>query len=375
MKTNKIIFLTLAFFTIILNIHAQNPTQIRILNNYDLIPFEDGKTVIAEISFTGFKHESDIEKVLKDYRNNITVGEFFKGSKVSQAVKTIRKYLVDEGYDKVEITALGEMLPTDQMKLIFSAKQGEQARVSEIRFEGNANVSNSELITNAKKCIGDGWEIYSKRKYEYIANKCARDLMGSKGYLKAEIKNIIYQPDENKNVVLIEVNEGIRYQIGKIEIEGLSVFSKEQFLKMLGQKTGEIANAKKLRKSLYEEVNIAYKNIGYLQYDAELDPELINSKIEGQDGIFNLKIVIDEGRQFRLHKIEVVGVNLKEARRIRNLLAISDGGIYEVSKVKNWVDELNKSGKYGFIDFDKDSEIRTDGETDRVYLVLKVNPK
>ena len=370
-------FFTLVFALIFtcLAINAQNSQQFKILNNYESIPFEDGKTVVAEVSFIGIEDDSDLRKVLKYYQVNINTGDLFGGSKVSKAVRAIRESLAFEGYDKAEILALGEQLPNNQMKLIFSVNRGEKAEVLEILFEGNNNISSEELVANVKQCFGNIWMRFVKRNYDYFTQKCSRELMQSKGYLKSEIKNILYQPDGNKNTILIEVKEGIRFLIGEINIQGLTVFSKEKFLEMLGQKTGDIANGKILREFLYDKLSDSYKNIGYLNYDAELDPEFINPENERQDGLLKLKIIIDEGRQFKLLKAKIVGVSQTESEKIRKMLPIKDGEIYNPSKVKKWADEINKMNKFGFFDFEKDVELPIYEDSNYVYLIAKINPK
>ena len=377
MKLNRMSFFTLVFALIFtcLAINAQNSQQFKILNNYESIPFEDGKTVVAEVSFIGIEDDSDLRKVLKYYQVNINTGDLFGGSKVSKAVRAIRESLAFEGYDKAEILALGEQLPNNQMKLIFSVNRGEKAEVLEILFEGNNNISSEELVANVKQCFGNIWMRFVKRNYDYFTQKCSRELMQSKGYLKSEIKNILYQPDGNKNTILIEVKEGIRFLIGEINIQGLTVFSKEKFLEMLGQKTGDIANGKILREFLYDKLSDSYKNIGYLNYDAELDPEFINPENERQDGLLKLKIIIDEGRQFKLLKAKIVGVSQTESEKIRKMLPIKDGEIYNPSKVKKWADEINKMNKFGFFDFEKDVELPIYEDSNYVYLIAKINPK
>lgn len=376
MKLYRQSFFTLVFalsFTC-LAIHAQNPQQIKILNNYDSIPFEDGKTVIEEVKFTGYDDNLILKKALKYYKSSIESGDLFYGSKVSKAVKAIREYLATDGHYNAEIKVTGEKLPENKMRLLFSINQGEQSKVDQILFEGNVNVTDDELAQSIKGCAGSRWKIFDKRFYDYVTQKCSRDLLSSKGYLKAEIKNILYQPDGSKNVVSINVNEGTRYKLGEIKIEGLSVFSEKQFLEMFGQKQGDIANGKILREFLYDELSGAYKNNGYINYDAELDPEFINPRNEGQDGLINLKIQIDEGLQYRLANITIVSAENAKPR-LKKLLGLNKGKIFNQQKFEEGIKRINDTNDFLFIDKDKDVEIRTHLELPEVYLVVKVKSK
>src|SRR6185369_14188852 len=116
MKFGKVFFVLFSFSFIfsILEVNAQNSEsskQIRILNNYGSIPFEDGKTIIAEVVFTGLDPdygqsdeaaenlltESSLFRVLRGRRFLIHADEEFYGYKVSSAVKAIRDWLDSDG--------------------------------------------------------------------------------------------------------------------------------------------------------------------------------------------------------------------------------------------------------------------------------------
>jgi outer membrane protein assembly factor BamA len=385
MKFGKIAFVALVV-SIGLNIFAQTPQQVKILNNYEAaIPFENGKTIITEIVFLGLDKEdkgllaplseTTLLIELRYQKATLKVGDKFSGGKVSKAVKTIREWTTSNGYDKAEIIALGEKLPENKMKLIFEIKRGKLAQVSEIRFAGNVNVSSEELIANAKGCIGNSWKIFDARKYDYITQKCSRELMSSKGFVQAEIKNIHRQPVGDNYVVIIEVKEGIRYRIGKIEMRGASVFSNQEVLEMFGQKSGDVINAKRLRIFFYDELNSHYKNKGYLLYDAEIDPNYIKPLLEGQDGVIDLKLTIDEGKQFRIRKISIVCWELLKIPKIRKTLGLVEGEIYNQAKLEQGIKRINDLKEFSFIDKDKDVEMRTDEEMGDIDLVIKIDSK
>lgn len=260
------------------------------------------------------------------------------------------------------------------MNLKFIIKRGEQAQVSEFQFEGNSRISNDELIGSIKGCIGNRWQIFDKRIYDYIAQKCLREMMSGKGFLKAEIKNILYQPLGSPKLVLIEIIEGTRFRFGEIEIEGLSVIPKEQFMTMLGQKSGDLPNVKGLRKFLYEDLSTVYKNKGFLLYDAYIEPDYIFPKTEGQDGTLNLKIIIDEGRQFKLSKITIVSAENAKPR-LKRILGLSEGEIFNQSKFEKGIKRINDTKEFVFVDKDKDVEIRMDEENSTIQMVVKVKSK
>lgn len=335
-------------------VHAQTPKQVKILNNYGEVPFEDGKTIIAEVIFTGldFMPESEVLKTLKMQRATISAGEEFHGNKVRIAVQIIRELIVSKGYNRAEVIAFGEKLPKNQMKLIFDIKRGELARVSEIRFEGNENVKSEELIEDFKQCLGESWEIYEARKYEFILQKCSLRFIFSKGYLRAKIRAPRLQLVSDSYVVKVEIEEGMRFRFGNLKVQGAKAFTEEKVLEFVGLKTGEIANGKILQDLFYEKLKRIYADKGYILYDAEFEPKFIDPQKAGEDAIVDLNILIDEGRQFKLGKIEFIGVETEKAEVLRKLFYLEDGEIYNQSKIEDGLKKLNELREFYPIDYD-----------------------
>lgn len=393
MKSEKIIstiIILLTFFIVDIDgIHAQptkSPQQIKILNNYGSIPFEDGKTAIAEVKFIGLDSdyeeydesvgnklpESDCRRLLRENRATISADDKFYGAKVSKVVKLIREWLDSKGYDRAEIIAFGEKLPKNQMILTFSIKRGLLANVSDIRFEGNLNITNEEYVADFKQCIGDSWKIFDSRKYNFITRKCSRSLMFSKGYFQGKIRNINRVLVQDNYIVTVEVEEGIRYRIGEIKIDGAKVFSEKAILEKFGQKEGDIVDGKALQNFFFDELRSIYLDKGYLLFAAEFEPTFIEPLADGLDATVNLHITIDEGPQFKLTKIEFWGVEKEKARELRKLFSLKDGDIYSQSQMEEGIKKINETKEFYFVDKDQDVELRTDEEGNDIELLIKL---
>lgn len=126
---------------------------------------------------------------------------------------------------------------------------------------------------------------------------------------------------------------------------------------------------------LYEKLKVAYNDLGYVYYDADIEPYYIKPTIDGQDGLLNLKIIIDEGRQFRIRKIEIVCPALMKIQKIRKVLGLTVGEIYRQEELEKGIKRINDLKEFKFVDKDKDVELRTDEESGNLNLVVKINPK
>ncbi|CAN5795205.1 hypothetical protein BH20ACI4_BH20ACI4_10990 [soil metagenome] len=383
---------TLTFSISSAQIYAQNsksPKQIKILNNYGAIPFEDGKTIITEIKFTGLDSEyeqydeaigkmiteSDFRDFLRLERATINSDDKFYGYKISKAVKIFKESLSNYGYLKADVIALGEQLPKNRMRLVFDVKRGLPARVLEIRFDGNINISNEEYFNNIKECSGDGWKIFGKDKYKYYTQKCSRDLMFSKGYFEGDILSVLPKIETGNYVVTVNVKEGVRYRIGEIKFEGIKVFTEKELLEMLDVKSGDIADALKIREFLNEKLKRFYEDKGYILFDSEFDPEFIQPQAEGLDAIVNFNITIDEGSQFKISKIEFVGIPERkisddEDAELKNNFPLKEIDIFNRTKLEEGIKKLNESKKFYPIDADKDVQIRKRERSPKTELII-----
>lgn len=346
------------------------PKQIKILNNYGEIPFEDGKTDIAEVLFVGL--DSDFEKynapigkpitekavfsLLESKNLGIKAGDKFYGYKVSKAVKSLRKLINSIGYPESKINAFGEVLPKNQMKLIISVERGTPILVSEIRFEGNEKITNEELVTNLMGCLRENWIEYQESTYKFYAQNCSREYLFKKGFFEAVIKDIIPQKFPGGYIVKIVVEEGVRYRVGVITIKYAKVFSQNEIIEMLGINVGDVLDGKKIRDFLFNDLRDKYSDKGYIEYDVELNPTFAKPISEGLDGIVNVEIILDEGAQFRVGSIEFVGVENAEHKRLKNLFTLKEGEIYNRSKLNKSIDEVNKLAEFYPIDCDQDIE-------------------
>lgn len=389
MKNKKII---LAAFVFLLSfvcksneILAQNP-KINLSEKSAKSYFKEGETIIADVRFDGLDrfedyktqpgyliYESDARYLLRQNNIQLSNGKKLVFSEVEKANKILKEWLKANGYFNGNIAAVGEKLNENQILLTFSIKRGIRSSASEIRFVENSVFTNQELIESLKKCLGSDWQIFEKRRYEYYVQTCTRELMFSKGYLTARIGEIEPQLVSNKIIVTIPVEEGVRFRLGEIKIEGANVFSSEQILQMLGQKAGDILDGKALREFLYEELKRIYSAKGYIQFDAEFDPEFIKPQIVGQDGKINLRIILDEGRAFKVAKLNIIGIEPSKAQQFQRMLAVKEGEIFNQVEFENAIEKINNLKKFKFIDKDRDVEMRVDEETNELYLKIEIH--
>lgn len=347
-------------------------------------PFKDGKTVISAVRYDGldFDHkeysehdvatlyESDLRRALGDESKSIADGEVFIADKVGQALVFLKKWLAERGFLTATVVVLGETQPKGKMNLIFSVDRGGPFFVSAIRFTGTRNVTNEELVADLRKCLGNRRPVFDRRLYEYCANKDSLSVMRKHGFFKAKIREVRSRIFQHSYDITIDVDEGVRYRWGAIKIKGNTVFSEKEILEMMGQTSGDIADGKELRDFVFDRLQRAYAEKGFVQYTAEFDPVYSDPPGEGLDSYVDVVLTIEEGRKFTFRNIVFTRVADSESQRLKDEFPLKAGDVFVRSRLDAGIKTINSGKRFYPIDGDNDVELRTDDKSGDVDIVI-----
>ncbi|HEY0658432.1 MAG TPA: outer membrane protein assembly factor BamA, partial [Pyrinomonadaceae bacterium] len=361
--------------------------------------------IIRDLTFEGLKAvpESEILKAFREQRVGISKETIYDPVKARNAVRILRELLASKGFPNAKIDVKEEEVSATSIALTFDVDQGNRSRIVDIEFEGNEVFSDGEL-RNSLQLVKEtglisrfkGTDILDLRKLQYDLQKNVRSYMFSKGYFQARIGEpevvglgyrrtgipllgqlplpIISSKDDTLKII-VPVTEGKVFRVGELKVEGNSIFSEQQILAGLGLQKGEIANGKRLQDAVNEDLKKAYGSQGFVLYNAEFEPVFKDNPANPKEGIVDLTITIEEGKQFRLRRLEFTGNTFTRDRVLRREFLINEGDIYNQQGLEVSVVRLNQTQYFDPIDKDQDIEIRTDEEQGDVDLVVKVKEK
>jgi outer membrane protein insertion porin family len=359
--------------------------------------------IIRDLQFEGAKalQESDILKKFREDRVGISKEAVYNPVNVQKANRVIRELLASKGFPNAKITIKEEEVSATSIALTFVVDQGNRSRIIEIDFEGNEVFKDGEL-RNALELVKKtglisrfkGQDILDLRKLQYDLQKNVREYMFSKGYFQARIGEPIIEGAGYKRTsflpflklplissmddtlkIIVPVTEGRIFRVGELKVEGNSIFSAEQILSIVGLRKGEIADGKRLRTALYEDLKKIYGSQGFVLYDADPETEFRDNPANDKEGILDVTVRIDEGKQFRLRRLEFTGNTFTRDQVLRREMLLNEGDIYNQRNMEISVARLNQTQYFDPIDKEKDVEIRTDEENGDVDLVMKVKEK
>lgn len=361
--------------------------------------------IIRDLQFEGLKAvpESDVLKAFREQRVGISKESIFNPVNANKGVRVIRELLAGKGYPNAKVTVREEEVSATSTAVTFDVEQGNRSRIVEIEFEGNQVFSDGELrgqlqLVRETGLISrfKGQDILDLRKLQYDLRKNVQSYMFSKGYFQARIGEpvvtglgykrtgfpvvsllpipLLTSKDDTLKIT-VPVTEGKVFRVGELKVEGNSIFSEQQILAYVGLKKGEIADGKRLQEAVYENLKKVYGAQGFVLYNAEFDPVFKDNPANPNEGIVDVTITIDEGKQFRLRRLEFTGNTFTRDKILRREVLINEGDIYNQIALETSVIRLNQTGYFDPIDKDQDVEIRTDEEQGDVDLVVKVKEK
>jgi outer membrane protein insertion porin family len=361
--------------------------------------------IIRDLQFEGTDSlpESEILKQFRERRVGISKEAVFDPVKVNAAKRVIRELLASKGYPNAEVTENVEEVSATSVAVTFNIEQGRRSRIIEIDFVGNEVFKDGEL-RGALELVREtglisrfkGQDILDLRKLEYDLQKNVREYMFSKGYFQARIGDPVVEglgvkrtdfiplitlplpllsSKDDTLKITIPVTEGRLFRVGDVKIEGNSIFSEQQIQGYIGLQKGDIADGKRLRKALFEDLKKVYGSQGFVLYDVDLNPEFKDNPTNPKEGIVDVNITIDEGKQFRLRRLEFAGNTFTRDRVLRREVLINEGDIYNQLALETSIVRLNQTQYFDPIDKDKDVEIRTDEESGDVDLIVNVKEK
>ena len=277
----------------------------------------------------------------------------------------------------------------------------ERRVVRTIKYDGNKSITVSEILDRFKER-----KVGLSVESQYDPNKVQRAVVVLKEYLAergrqyAEVTPQIRQIPPSSLEITFRVNEGPKVKVGKLDIEGNTVFSDRVIrramknLKPIGVPYSILLEnifAKTYDSTKLEEdkdrIRMFYQDRGYFTARA-LDADVDVRRIPG--GSFKLpllwtnrpkitadiKVPIEEGRQYHLNKINFAGVKLFRTpdTLMRPLFGMGEGDVFSTSKLRKGLENLRKLyGEFGFIDFVPEPSFDPVAGTDKMDLTLTVD--
>ena len=309
------------------------------------------RPVLRSIEYVGLKRLSKTDIGDRIAREQIDLGE---GRPLDRGQIAALKALLEEmyrekGYRFAGINISYEELSKGEVRANVTVDEGDRVRIGDIDFEGNEVFGDLRLRWVMKKTKESGplarvlkKDLYNPANLEEDLTK-VRDLYRGAGYknvLVGEPKIEVRAEGEKRRLVLVvPVDEGERWKLGTISVEGNSKFQEKNLLSLIEARPGAWLRSDLIDKGL-EKVKQAYDNSGYIF--SRVEPELV----ERPDYVADLVVHIRENDQFTVGRIEFEGNTSTRDKVLRRELRVQEGLFINLGGVKNSVYKVNQLGYF-----------------------------
>ena len=244
----------------------------------------------------------------------------------------------------------------------------QPAPIVSIRFQGNVSIDESRLRAGMHVCREGNPYSPEALKFELQeVEKTYRDA----GFLSAKVgpPRVSYRNAEGRGpgvAILIPIEEGPLYGLGRLSIEGAEVTNPETFIQMSPLRPGQTYNRSLVNEWLGK-IKLSYDEIGHIRFDARVQ-EHVNESDHTVDCVLEFK----EGSPYRVGKITVAHDTVNPAEFKKQLL-VGEGGLYNPDMLAYTIQYLNLRRVYQPIG-PSDVDVRIDDTAHKVDLVFHVTP-
>jgi outer membrane protein insertion porin family len=287
---------------------------------------------IREIKFLGNRGYSD-KKLTKEI--GLKKGDPLNSYAAEESRRKIEELYRSGGYPKATVAIFEGDRPGDK-DLIFLVNEGYLERVSKVTFEGNTISPDGVLKTKIQSKPGWFWYFFRGKVDRSKIDADVQALTAyyrALGYFRARISRTLDYDASGKWLALkFIIDEGPRYKVRNVSIEGGTKFASQPLLKFLELKEGEYFNQGESNKDQTTLIDL-YGSQGHVFADVQADLRFLE-----EPGQLDVAYRIKEGDVFKVSEINVkIAGDFPHTKQtvVLNRVSLRPGDIIDTREVRN----------------------------------------
>lgn len=309
--------------------------------------------LVRKIEFSG---NDELSKQKLRPLVKIRTPSLYSRAKVDESIQEIKNAYIEDGFHAAKIEPELQTDIKNEATLTFKIVEGKKVLIRDIKFVGNTVFDKGDLIKKIE--TRERWFLsWITDRGTYLEDTLALDIERIKaayhdeGYQDVKVKPAQITLIEDKHLdVLIEIDEGALYKVGKVNVSGDLMYTEEQLLRLVTLQPGDVFSRSVLRDSilaltdLYADNGYAYANVAPL---TNKDKKL---------RLIDLNLEVEQGTQVFIERIEISGNTKTRDKVIRREIPLLEGTRFSAKRVKDanrrirnlgFFDEVNVANKPG----------------------------
>jgi outer membrane protein insertion porin family len=304
-------------------------------------------------------------------KNNLSASDIFTQIKLDEFIQFLESKYIESGYYNVKITQNVSIDNQNRVGVNITIDQGQRVKIESFNITGAKQIQEENLLKLFK--IGEpdmlivnyftNKDLFSDDEFRSGIDSMTNAYFDS-GFLDFKILDVKTNLDDEKEKIsiVIEISEGIQYQLGKVTFnEKLSVISIDDLNNALSMKEGDIFNRNLIINDI-QTLTDMFADKGYAFVDINpVTSEFINT--------VNINFDISTNKKVYINRISISGNTRTQDDVIRREIKVSEGGLYSRSILR---DSLRKLRRLGYFSDVRISTSEVAGMPDRIDIGFEV---
>ena len=320
-------------------------------------PQGDGVKVIVAVQTQAIVREIEITGAerIKPKRLRKEIKVRLNQAADEQALEEARQKIIEvyqgKGYNDVSVAFRVD--PIDEKRgtarVVFTVNEGVKGAISQVRFEGNAHISQGALRKQMKT---------RGRTFIYFMDKTGRldevqleqdldkvrEYYQDHGFIDVEIKEVRKdRTPKGPMIITIVIVEGPQYHVRKLTISGYEHSTETRFRAFLKLKEGSVYSPKQLRDDA-KAVADAYGSGGYV--DLVITPE----GTPAGPALIDVHYTIEEGTRSFVNRVNIEGNTRTKDKVIRREVLVAPGDVFNTVRVDITKKRLDNLGYFAKVE-------------------------
>lgn len=296
------------------------------------------QATIRQILITGNDAFND-EKIMENI--DIKSGSILNIFNIRRNVLAIESLYKGDNYHGVKVSYTIKPIAQYQADLEFIITEGKKIRIKTISFDGNTAYTDKQLKKKIKTSE-KGFFSWLTSSGEFDKEKLQQDsyiitdLYQNNGYAEARVGEPEVEYKDEWIYILIKINEGPRFKMGKVDLSGELIAPKAEMLEKISCGKEPWYNREVIRKDILTLTDL-YGDQGYAH--AEIVPEI--SK-QPDAGMVDITFFLTRNEPVYFEKIHIHGNTKTRDKVIRREFKVGEQELYNGTRLKRSVADLHR---------------------------------
>jgi outer membrane protein insertion porin family len=338
-----------------------------------LVVYVEERPAIASIDFSGMKEfePENVRKVLREV--GMAEGRIFDRALLESTELEIKRQYLSRGMYAAEVQTTVTPLERNRVGINIAVTEGPVAKIRGINIVGARAFRESQLVGEFQLRT-PGWLTWYTKADRYSREKLSGDLENlrafyqNRGYLDFSIEStqVSISPDRRDIYLTVNVVEGEKYTVSKVELSGQFIVPREELEKLVQLKPGDVFSREKLAAST-KAISDRLGNDGYAFANANAIPD-----VDKEKRTVSFNIAVDPGRRVYVRRVDVTGNAKTRDEVIRREMRQLEGAYYDASKIQLSRRRIDRTQYFSEVNVET---VPVEGNPDQVDVVYTVKER